>query len=569
MRQHERLSREAVRSQITHIVLLGPARRARGRVLAELNGRSAPPAFIQAHRLFRLRPAVPKCFDQGTRFSSYRHGSDGGRRPADTAPPVVHAFTVAEVVPETYRTDFRPAPTHIAEPSVLVAQASGTARVLAALMGEAAGTAVGRDVSEPHSFDTDSPANPSVLGPKPGLDLEFRASEGSGSLWDDVGTSDDSDATETVYEQTDGFGGPARYGYGMDDRTVEQEHRSGEVRLAPTELREQWMGEVTGSLCWPDGSVGFSEIPASTPETGPELTAQETFVVVEDRLPETPGVSEGEESSTVGQVIQGNGQRSLMEADATTDEPGEGQAPCPPALADESSCLSVSVDVASSPPVLAADGSDAAALVAEGSGPPALADETSSQAPVGDGPPAPHADSPEETVTRSPEQAVEVVARGAQTSPDLQASPTLSAPRSEQASPPARDEKQDDKKEGIPVIRRILIQTPFAESAGHDPTEPSIRQPKNENFMRRRQELLRKALAQRLETSSKAQGTDSRPRRVISSPKRLSWKPGDPYAGWSRGHVNRFRWSAMFLTAGGVAGGGYLALRLLLAAGLI
>lgn len=87
-----------------------------------------------------------------------------------------------------------------------------------------------------------------------------------------------------------------------------------------------------------------------------------------------------------------------------------------------------------------------------------------------------------------------------------------------------------------------------------------------EALRRRRQEVFRKVLA-RLATGLEGSTTVSEHgSETMSGTNKLEWKPGDPFAGERR---RRFRWHAMFLAAGGVAGTGYAALWLLKTAGML
>lgn len=84
-----------------------------------------------------------------------------------------------------------------------------------------------------------------------------------------------------------------------------------------------------------------------------------------------------------------------------------------------------------------------------------------------------------------------------------------------------------------------------------------------EALRKRRHEIMKKALAQHQgrpigPVSIRSEQTTTMPKRG-----KPTWKPGDPFAGRTTYHQARFRWHAMLLTAGGVAGVGYLALRLL------
>ncbi len=111
-----------------------------------------------------------------------------------------------------------------------------------------------------------------------------------------------------------------------------------------------------------------------------------------------------------------------------------------------------------------------------------------------------------------------------------------------------------------PVVEKILqgLSRP-------DRTMPlsALRGSTEEDRMRRA-ELIRKAMSERM-ASAAAEGVG----KSGLSPRlsRLTWKPGDPYAGWSRRY--RFRWHAMALTACSIVGVGYLALRVLVLVGLI
>ncbi len=77
-----------------------------------------------------------------------------------------------------------------------------------------------------------------------------------------------------------------------------------------------------------------------------------------------------------------------------------------------------------------------------------------------------------------------------------------------------------------------------------------------EELRKQRQALIRRALSEKQHLTVPAPpGRDPGGASVARhEPVRLSWKPGDPFAGYSGTQPKRFRWHAMFLTAGGVAG---------------
>ncbi len=86
----------------------------------------------------------------------------------------------------------------------------------------------------------------------------------------------------------------------------------------------------------------------------------------------------------------------------------------------------------------------------------------------------------------------------------------------------------------------------------------------------KRQQMIRKALARSRERSASWFTARKRDGATMTEPSHLTWKPGDPFAGW---HPMRktggFRWHAMLLTAGGIACVGYVALRLIMLTGTI
>ncbi len=121
---------------------------------------------------------------------------------------------------------------------------------------------------------------------------------------------------------------------------------------------------------------------------------------------------------------------------------------------------------------------------------------------------------------------------------------------------------------GQPAIPKWLADKyATARTMGFDEGVTLVTERRKEAQLKRRQQLLRKALAQRQKSAESVGSSSTTP---TPKPVRLTWRPGDPFAGWSRRQpVHRFRWHAMILTAVGVAGFGYLALSLLMIGGIV
>lgn len=78
-----------------------------------------------------------------------------------------------------------------------------------------------------------------------------------------------------------------------------------------------------------------------------------------------------------------------------------------------------------------------------------------------------------------------------------------------------------------------------------------------EEVRKQRQALIRRAISEKQHLTAASQ-PGREPGRVgkAGEPVRLTWRPGDPFAGYSGTKPRQFRWHTMFLTAGGVAGFG-------------
>ncbi len=85
---------------------------------------------------------------------------------------------------------------------------------------------------------------------------------------------------------------------------------------------------------------------------------------------------------------------------------------------------------------------------------------------------------------------------------------------------------------------------------------------KGEALQKRRREMLQQALAEPPHIQDLSKENAQRRSAAMAEQRRVQWKPGDPFAGTNL--ASQFRWHAMFLTAGCVAGLGYVGLRLLL-----
>jgi len=83
----------------------------------------------------------------------------------------------------------------------------------------------------------------------------------------------------------------------------------------------------------------------------------------------------------------------------------------------------------------------------------------------------------------------------------------------------------------------------------------------------KRQEAFRKAFGRLQGGSEAASPNHQQADATMMRSSNINWKPGDPFASRGRPRSRQFRWQTMLLTAGGVAGVGYVALRLLLLAG--
>jgi hypothetical protein len=93
---------------------------------------------------------------------------------------------------------------------------------------------------------------------------------------------------------------------------------------------------------------------------------------------------------------------------------------------------------------------------------------------------------------------------------------------------------------------------------------------KKESLRKKRQDLFRKTVAHHSEPAHATEASDRPDHALPPRLQRLSWRPGDPFAGGSRRRSrDRFRWHTMVLTAMGVAGAGYLGLILMMFAGWI
>jgi len=93
--------------------------------------------------------------------------------------------------------------------------------------------------------------------------------------------------------------------------------------------------------------------------------------------------------------------------------------------------------------------------------------------------------------------------------------------------------------------------------------------PTDEALRAKRQEAFRKALAKRQDGSEASPLNRQQANATMTRSSNIDWKPGDPFAGRRKSRNRQFRWQTMLLTAGGIAGVGYAALRVLLLAGKV
>lgn len=91
--------------------------------------------------------------------------------------------------------------------------------------------------------------------------------------------------------------------------------------------------------------------------------------------------------------------------------------------------------------------------------------------------------------------------------------------------------------------------------------------PTAEALRMERQEAFRKAFGKRQGGSEASSPNGQQADATMMRSSNIDWKPGDPFAARRRPRNRQFRWRTMLLTAGGVAGVGYVALRLLLVTG--
>lgn len=92
---------------------------------------------------------------------------------------------------------------------------------------------------------------------------------------------------------------------------------------------------------------------------------------------------------------------------------------------------------------------------------------------------------------------------------------------------------------------------------------------KGDSLRRRRQEIMSATLAGNRNMPPMSHAVKEERATTMPEINRIQWKPGDPFGGRSSRRRNQFRWHAMLLTASGVAGAGYAALRLLILANVI
>jgi len=370
---------------------------------------------------------------------------------------------------------------HLAEPSALVARSRGTARVLAALMGQSAETPKTTNRSAALGDEVDRPDESSVFGPQLALDLDPDGIRDEDSLWNAVDDGGEVGVETAGSIEANEMEAPVERQDRPGDFATETPVLTDPVARPSVELQDQWMAEVIDSSRQTEGTTRATDVAATegAPDPAPEACRSIASAQTEWRPPNTP-----------------SSEPSSQDADP------EGR-----------------------PPVERQPAAGVGDAVGEGSPPQAQAapthrEETEPQTPV-------------KELTKSP--------------------------------------RRDPKEDPPVVVRRVAGCAPSLEGARPGKVGRRQQRSKEEELRKRRQELLRKAIARRLEGYEKPGDPVPvrRPRREIQPTRKLTWKPGDPFAGWSANYAEHFRWHVMFLTAGGVAGGGYLALRLLMLTGVI